>query len=117
MKPGSNRYLRTIRPERVLWYSLWSIKSDGDFSRPATEPHGHGAILRKRRDTVPVGGKNPPWSFSQFFRGHLLHTGGTMSSHNDSFAASGSSPTQQSGPDFSIDRYIGDIAEGILADG
>src|SRR5580700_7201212 len=42
----------------------------------------------------PVGGKPDLSRSPKFnFRGHLLLTGGMMSSHNDSFVASRSSPT------------------------
>jgi hypothetical protein len=38
----------TIHAKKTLQYALNRIKSDGDFSRPATEPKGHGANLRKK---------------------------------------------------------------------
>jgi len=82
-------YSSTIRPEANLRYPYYCIKSGGDLSRPATEPTGHGAPSKE--DTA-TGAKTHLSVSPLNFRGHLS-LGGSMSSHNDSFAASGSSPT------------------------
>jgi hypothetical protein len=82
-----------------LWYANKRIKSGGDFSRPATEPV-RPRCSPSEEGIWPVGAKTtlvlPP-----NFRRHLLLTGGMMSSHNDSFVASGSSPT----PDFLCENH------------
>jgi hypothetical protein len=60
---------------------------------------GHGANLRKK-PIRPVGAK-PTLAPPKNFRRHLSPAGGMLSSHNDSFVASGSSPT----PDFLVENH------------
>jgi hypothetical protein len=47
----------------------------------------------ERRDAAHRG-KNPPERFLNLTFAGIFHLGGSMSSHNDSFVASGSSPTR-----------------------
>ena len=70
------------------------------LSAPATEPQGHGANLRKRGYGL-IGGKTCLFVDPNTFEGNLAPRGDIMSSHNDSFVASGSSPT----PDFIVECH------------
>ncbi len=74
-----------------VWYTYVCIKSGGDFGRPATEPEKRPRCSPSKEGIRPVGAKTT--LVLPNFRSHLLLTGGMMSSHNDSFVASGSSPT------------------------
>ena len=84
-------YSSTIRPEAKLHYPYHRIKSGGDFSRPATELEKRPRCSPSKEGIRPVGAQTtlvlPKLSKAS------SPLGGMMSSHDDSFAASGSSPT------------------------